>query len=106
MQQKFDFNRIIGENDTPFVRAVEYTGIQQCRNLAVNGLDITPGTAGASRIDTGPAPQRTLSNSQRFVVNTCQSSSGYAKLMRADWLKTCPFFIVFVLPKWHRMFMI
>ena len=49
MQQKRDFHRIIGENDTPFVRAGEYAGIQQCRHIAVNSLDITPGTAPAIR---------------------------------------------------------
>jgi hypothetical protein len=46
MQQKLDFNRIIWKNDTPFVRAGEYAGIQQCRHIAVNGLDITAGTVG------------------------------------------------------------
>jgi hypothetical protein len=46
MQQKLDFNRIIWKNDTPFVRAGEYAGIQQCRNIAVNSLDITAGTPG------------------------------------------------------------
>jgi len=49
MQQKRDFHRIIVENDTPFVRAGEYAGIQQCRHIAVNSLDITPGTAPAIR---------------------------------------------------------
>jgi hypothetical protein len=37
-----------------------------------------------SRIDKGPAPQRTLSNCQRFAVRTVQSNSGVAKLIRAD----------------------
>jgi hypothetical protein len=40
------FHLIIGENDTPFVRAGEYAGIQHCRHITVNGLDITAGTAG------------------------------------------------------------
>jgi|GEM_PF-6357279 len=47
MQQKLDFHRIIGENDTALVRAGEYAGIQQCRHITVNGLDITAGPAGS-----------------------------------------------------------
>ena len=47
-------------------------------------LTSRPARRAASRIDTGPAPQRALSNSQRFWVNTRQSNSGVAKLMRAD----------------------
>jgi hypothetical protein len=38
----------------------------------------------ASRIDTGPAPQRAFRSSQRFAVKTRQSNSGVAKLMRAE----------------------
>ena len=47
-------------------------------------LTSRPTRRAASRIDTGPAPQRALSSSHRFWVNTRQSNSGVAKLMRAD----------------------
>jgi len=47
-------------------------------------LTSRPTRRAASRIDTGPAPQRALSSAHRFGVNTRQSNSGVAKLMRAD----------------------
>src|SRR5471032_1811456 len=47
-------------------------------------LTSRPTRRAASRIDTGPAPQSALSNSQRLAVRTFQSNSGVAKLIRAD----------------------
>lgn len=47
-------------------------------------LTSRPTRRAASRIDTGPAPQRTLSSAHRLGVKTRQSNSGVAKLMRAD----------------------
>jgi hypothetical protein len=47
-------------------------------------LTSRPTRRAASRIDTGPTPQRILSSAHRFEVNTRQSNSGVAKLMRAD----------------------
>ena len=50
---------------------------------ACTALTSRPTRRAASRIDTGPAPHRALSSSQRFAPRTRHSSSGVAKLMRA-----------------------
>lgn len=47
-------------------------------------LTSRPTRRAASRMDTGPMPHSALSNSHRLAVRTCQSNSGDANAMRAD----------------------
>jgi len=56
--------------------------LEQRRHIAVHALTSRPTRRAASRIDTGPAPQRALSNSSAWRVSTCHNSSGLAKLIR------------------------
>ena len=60
-------------------------------NFSVGGMNWA-----TQPMETGPAPQRTFNNSQRFAVSTFQSNSGVAKPIRAhrsgfpvfqDWTK-------------------
>ena len=47
-------------------------------------LTSRPTRRAASRMDTGPMPHGALSNSHRVAFRTCQSNSGDANAMRAD----------------------
>jgi len=41
MQQELDFHRFERKNDAPVVGAIEDSSIEQCGNIAMNGLHIT-----------------------------------------------------------------
>src|SRR5450755_2230244 len=60
-------------------------------------LTSRPTRRAASRMETGPTPHSALSNSHRFAVSTCQSNSGDAKAMRADF-SALPDFHAFTKP--------
>ena len=84
LQQELDLDGLVREDDpAPSARS---------STPALSGAVTSPWTAltsrsarrAASRMDTRPAPQRAFSSSQRLAVRTFHSSSGVAKLMRAD----------------------
>ena len=86
LEQKLDFDRLVWELDLPRFGTVRSNtpASSSAVTSACTALTSLPTRRAASRIETGPAPQSTFSNAQRLAVSTRHSSSGVAKLIRAD----------------------
>ena len=84
LEKKLNFHGLAGKFHGALCRFGEKPGIQYGDHITVDIFIVTPNAACRPQMETGPAPQRAFRIAQRLAVNTFQSNSGEAKLMRAN----------------------